>query len=258
MDFTFENNGLTVEARFSQENVDVIFLPLLRRLTELQKEKGCRILVLLAAPPGAGKSTLAAFLQQLSLVTPELCPLTVIGMDGFHRRQEYLLSHTVERNGETIPMVKIKGAPITFDLDLLRSVIARVAAGEPCGWPVYDRLLHDPRDDALRVEGDLVLLEGNYLLLDEPGWLELRQFADYTMRITADPAFLRDRLIARHIASGKSPEDAAAFVDNSDLPNARLCLEKSLAADLTLTLQPDDSFSASNWNGENDETITLR
>lgn len=242
MDFTFTNNGLPVQAQFTSENVESIFLPLLRGLTEMQKEKSRRILVLLAAPPGAGKSTLAAFWRELSLTAPELHPLTVIGMDGFHRRQEYLLSHTVERNGEPLPMVKIKGAPETFDLDLLRRAVQQVASGENCGWPVYDRLLHDPRENAIRVEGDLVLLEGNYLLLDRNGWRDLCSLADYTISLRADLSLLRERLIARHIASGKSPEDASAFVDSSDLPNARLCLDCSLPADLTLSLRPDNSF----------------
>ena len=245
MEFDFENSGIPVIAYFSQENVEEIFLPLLRRLTELQREKGGRALVFMAAPPGAGKSTLAAFLRELSLTHPGLCPLTVIGMDGFHRRQEYLLSHTTVRNGVTIPLVRIKGAPVTFDLDLLHQAIARVASGEECGWPVYDRLLHNPRENALHVSGELVLLEGNYLLLREDGWRSLRRYADYTVMIAADPALLRRRLITRHILSGKTPEEAAAFVDGSDLPNARTCLERSDSADLTLTLQPDDTFSVS-------------
>ena len=42
--------------------------------------------------------------------------LQTIGMDGFHHYQDYLLSHETIRDGKTIKMVEIKGAPITFDL----------------------------------------------------------------------------------------------------------------------------------------------
>ena len=143
--FQIEVNGLLVNAEYTENNVAKIFLPLLRRWTELQKEKARRILVMLAAPPGTGKTTLANFLHLLSVSEPELCPVTVLGMDGFHRRQEFLQSHTVMRNGESIPMVRIKGAPVTFDLASFRDRIARVAAGENCPWPVYNRLLHNPR-----------------------------------------------------------------------------------------------------------------
>ena len=77
MKYTLENSGFTVQAEYSEADVKGIFLPLLRRLTELQRRKGGRVLVLLAAPPAAGKSTLAALLQLLSH-TPGLCPLTAI------------------------------------------------------------------------------------------------------------------------------------------------------------------------------------
>ena len=245
MEFVFENNGLPVRARFSQENVDELFLPLLRRLTALRRGKGRRVLAMLAAPPGAGKSTLAAFLQALAVKAgerEEILPLTVIGMDGFHRRQADLLAHTTVRDGVEVPLVKIKGAPETFDLKALQAAVARVAAGEECGWPRYDRLLHDPVEDALRVTGEVVLLEGNYLLLDEAGWKELRECADYTIALTAPLDLLRARLVARHMESGKPPEAAEDFVDRSDLVNARQCLERALPADLRLALRADDSF----------------
>lgn len=90
---------------------------------------------MLSAPPAAGKSTLAGFLSQLGV------PLTVIGMDGFHRRQEYLLTYTVMRDGREVRMVDIKGAPVTFDLERLTAFVKRAAAGEKMGWPVYDRML---------------------------------------------------------------------------------------------------------------------
>ena len=243
MRYQLENSGLTVEATFSEQNVEEIFLPLLRRLTALRREKGRRVLALLAAPPGAGKSTLAALLEQLAARTPGLEPLTVVGMDGFHRRQEYLVSHTIQRDGAAVPLVKIKGAPETFDLQKLRDALARVAAGEDCGWPRYDRTLHNPVEDALRVTGEVVLVEGNYLLLDREGWRDLRDFADYTVSIAADPALLRGRLVARHIETGKSPEAAAEFVESSDLANARLCLAHSLPADLRLRLLDDGTFA---------------
>ncbi len=48
-------NGIDVAVQYSEREVDEIFLPLLRELDRLQKEKGRRILAMLAAPPGAGK-----------------------------------------------------------------------------------------------------------------------------------------------------------------------------------------------------------
>ena len=235
-------NGIRVKAEYSQQAVETIFLPLLRRLTGLQREKGRRILVLLAAPPGAGKTTLLSFLEKLSREKEGLERIQSVGMDGFHRRQEYLLSHTAERDGGTFPMVKIKGAPVTFDLERLTERVKKIAAGENCGWPGYDRLLHNPVEDAVLIDSKIVLLEGNYLLLDEEGWRDLAGFADYTVSIRAEEEMLRARLIDRKIKTGVSREETVRFVDFSDMPNVRICLEKSMPADLRLELDPEGDY----------------
>ena len=243
MDFRCTINGLEVRARYSARSVETIFLPLLRRLTELQREKGRRILVMLAAPPGAGKSTLSLFLQQLSETEPSLCPLTAIGMDGFHCYREYLNTHSLVRDGQEIPLARIKGAPETFDLGRLRERIRLLCAGGDTPWPHYDRTLHDPVEDAILVRGDIVLLEGNYLLLDEDGWRELRDFADYTIRIDAQEENLYDRLISRKAKSGGlSAEQVTAHVRGSDIPNVRRCLAHSFAGDLSLRMLPDGEY----------------
>ena len=86
-------NGIPVTAYYSQRAIDSVFLPLLRHLTALQRQKGKRVLALLAAPPGCGKTTLGYFLEKLSGERQDLVPIQAIGMDGFHKRQEYLKSH---------------------------------------------------------------------------------------------------------------------------------------------------------------------
>ena len=236
------NSGVAAEAEFSEANVEEIFLPLLRELTALRRTKGRRVLALLAAPPGAGKSTLAALLERLS-EGEGLEKLTALGMDGFHYRQEYLRAHVVAIDGETVSLAAVKGAPQTFDLAGLRDKLRQAAMGKPCRWPAYDRTLHDPVENAVAVEGEILLVEGNYLLLDEPGWRELRNLADATISIAADPAFLRARLLARHVALGRPEAEAAAFVDRSDMANVRLCLSKTLPAGLQLLLLPDGSYA---------------
>lgn len=241
--FQININGIDVNAVYTQENIDGIFLPFLKKLTDLQKKEGKRILAIIAAPPGTGKSTLCEFLKKLSETTPEIKPIQVIGMDGFHRYQDYLTSHTTMRDGKEILMVKIKGAPVTFDLELFTERVKKVAAGENVGWPVYNRLTHNPSEDAIIVSGDIVVLEGNYLLLQDEGWKDIKNYADYTVRILADEKDLRKRLVDRKINSGASPEEAEAFVESSDLYNARLCIQNSMRGDLNLRLNSDDSYS---------------
>ena len=241
-EYTVQINGIKVSARYSERAVHEIFVPLLEKLTAMQRAAGRRILVMLAAPPGAGKSTLVSFLEKLSRERPGLCPVQAVGMDGFHRRQEYLLTHSTVRDGREIRMVEIKGAPVTFDLEKLASAIRRVRSGETCGWPVYDRLLHNPVEDAVTVDGDIVLLEGNYLLLDEEGWRDLSAYADYMVSVSAGETLLRKRLIERKILTGVAEDAAVRFVDFSDMPNVRLCLEKSRPADLRLQVGEDGDY----------------
>ena len=235
-------NGIEVDAEYSPQTVQEIFLPLLQKLTAMQKAAGRRILVMLVAPPGAGKTTLLSFLYRLSREQSGITPIQVIGMDGFHRRQEYLESHHVLRDGESVPMVKIKGAPVTFDLDKLKSSIQIVSEGKPCGWPRYERLLHNTVENAIFVDSDIVILEGNYLLLDMDGWRELSGYADYTVSVTADEDFLRARLIDRRVKTGPDEAESTRFVDYSDMPNVRLCLEKTKPTDLQLRLDETGDY----------------
>ena len=242
MDYTVTINGIPVEAHYSERAVNEIFVSLLKKLTELQRQKQRRILMLLAAPPGAGKSTLLSFLEKLSLEREDLMPVQIIGMDGFHRRQEYLLSHCVKRDGRDIPMVKIKGAPVTFDLEKLKARIADVAGGKICGWPIYDRLLHNPVEDAVLIDKDIVILEGNYLLLDEDGWRDISGYADYSVFVRAGEDQLRQRLIERRIKTGVEENASVEFVDFSDMPNVRLCLNHSKKSDLTLGIDDGGEY----------------
>ena len=239
MNYSAEINGITVNAVYSDTTVNEVFIPLLRRLAQLHNEKQRRILVMLAAPPATGKSTLVSFLEHLAKsVIPEK-RVQGIGMDGFHHRQSYLLTHTAEVNGEIVPMTSIKGAPITFDLEALTKKIEEVTEGNICRWPHYDRQLHDPVDDAITIDADIVLLEGNYLLLDADGWRDLSRYADYTISLSADEEMLRERLIRRKMKTGMQQEDAERFAASSDLRNVRLCLEKTMPADLELMILSD-------------------
>ena len=242
MEYYVNINGIDVEARFDEECINSIFKPLLLHLAQLNKEKGKRLLVMLAAPPGAGKSTLVSFLESISKdIIPE-CKVQAIGMDGFHRRQEYLISHSTFVDGEEVSMVDIKGAPITFDIDKLREYIEKALVQPKFSWPVYDRHLHNPVENAITIDSDILLLEGNYLLLDEDGWKDISRWADYTISIKAAPEMLRERLIDRKEKSGNTREKAEQFVDYSDMRNVRLCLEHSMKADLELYLKSDGNF----------------
>ena len=233
-------NGFSVSAVFHDDSVNSIFKPMLRDLAQLFYERKRRVVAFIAAPPAVGKSTLSAFLQYLSGNMEDMPKVQAIGMDGFHYPQKYILEHTVIRDGKEQPMKCYKGAPDTFDIALLNSKINELYEKDTVLWPIYDRRLHDVQEDAVKVNAPIVLLEGNYLLLDAPVWRDLRH--DYSIFISAEENQLRDRLIARKMKGGSSIQEAEAFYDRCDGPNVRICLENRLPADLLLQMTGDGEF----------------
>lgn len=232
----FQVNGFEIPAEFPVADRDDIYLPLLRRLTALQREKGRRIAAFLAAPPAAGKSTLCRYLEMLSRREAGLTPVQCVGIDGFHYTNAYLESHFIARNVAKIPLRKIKGAPETYDVARLKALLETLnQPGQR--WPEYDRRIHNPVDDAIEICADIVLVEGNWLLLKEEPWAALK--CDYSVFIHAgDPAQL-ERIVARKMMGGFSEAAAREFVQNNDWPNIQLCMAHSRRADLNLRRGPD-------------------
>ena len=226
----FNVNGLEIQAEFSRQDRDNIFIPLLETLTRLQRKKGRRIISFLAAPPAAGKSTLCLYLEKLSRELEGLTPVQSVGIDGFHFRNEYLKSHFIEKNGETLPLSKIKGAPETYDVEKLKFCLENPDAK----WPVYSRKLHEPVENALEIKEDILILEGNWLLLDEQPWNTLS--CDYSIFWAADSPEQLERVVRRKIMGGFPEDEARAFVMGNDLPNIRRCMEHSRRGDLNIAI----------------------
>jgi pantothenate kinase len=185
-------------------------------LPAARKPDGSRYLLGLAGAPGAGKSTLAQALTDH--LNARASSAALVPMDGFHLAQAEL---------ERLGRAQRKGAPDTFDalgyVALLRR-LRQPVPGETVYAPSFSRSLEEPVAGAIPVgpEVDLVVTEGNYLLWDESGWAQVRGCLDAVWYVEENETLRVQRLVARHVTFGRSPEQAHDWVMRSDEANARL------------------------------------
>ena len=89
-EYLMKINGFEMKAVYNEETIRSVFLPLLKQLQKLQKQKGERIIAFMAAPPAVGKTTLSQFLQYISKEEKELTEIQALGLDGFHYHSDYI------------------------------------------------------------------------------------------------------------------------------------------------------------------------
>ncbi|MEM8902461.1 MAG: nucleoside/nucleotide kinase family protein [Actinomycetota bacterium] len=192
------------------------------RITALRSNGGGRRIVGLTGPPGAGKSTVAAILAA------RMEDARIVPMDGFHLAQRVLDERGIADR---------KGAPHTFDAAGFVALLARLRTASEIVWaPRFDRELEEPVAGALEIDpgADLVIVEGNYLLLDDAPWHAVRGHLDLVVHLVVDPAVRVERLVARHVAHGRSAQAARRWVERSDEVNARIVESARHRADLLL------------------------
>ena len=168
---------------------------------------------------GTGKTTLAHMLEHLSHERKDVADVQVASLDGFHYHQSYLETHWADVGGVLTRLADVKGTLETFDLEGLLGKLTELRSEESSLWPAYSRSIHDVVDDALEVSGDVVLVEGNWLLSTEGAWEAVAGLADDTVFVSADAPDLRERLVSRKQRGGLSREGAELWFERSDGPN---------------------------------------
>jgi pantothenate kinase len=185
-----------------------------------------RFVVAIAGPPGAGKSTLAARLAELLGEGAELAP-----MDGFHFDNSVLSARG---------LLDRKGAPETFDfagfaalLDRLRKPGAEVAV------PLFDRAADFARAGAglVPAAARFVIVEGNYLLLDEAPWSRLAGLFDWTVFLDVPKGELAHRLVQRWIDHGMEEHAARERAFSNDMVNVERVIGRLRQADTVITFK---------------------
>ncbi|MDB5730280.1 MAG: putative fructose transport system kinase [Variovorax sp.] len=172
---------------------------------------GRRKLLGLVGAPGAGKSTVALALRQALGARAQVVP-----MDGFH-----LANVELARLGRA----HRKGAPDTFDGAGYAALLRRLrhqGADETVYAPEFRREIEEPVAGAIAVlpQTQLVIAEGNYLLLDEGPWAAVAALLDEVWYVDVDDALREARLLRRHEQFGRSPAAARDWLAATDAPNA--------------------------------------
>jgi pantothenate kinase len=195
-----------------------------RRAHELAARPG-RALLGVTGAPGAGKSLLAAALLL------EVPGAVVVPMDGFHRTTADLTARG---------WVAERGTPRTFDAAAFVSLLRRLRAGGAVQAPDFDRSREEPVPAAIDVPATarLVIVEGNYLLLDVPPWAEVAGLLGETWFVEVPEDVRLARLIERHVEFGRNRAEATArATSGSDAANARLVAATRRRADLVVTAE---------------------
>lgn len=199
---------------------------LLKQIAGLPRHPHTRHLVAIAGAPGSGKSTLADQLAEALRAAGQ--SVSVVPMDGFH-----LDNAILQARG----MLHRKGAPETFDAAGFARMIDALTQRQDVVIPTFDRA----RDIAIAgarivpADADVIVVEGNYLLFDDPAWAPLADLWSLSVRLDVPFEVLRARLVQRWLDNGYDADAAVQKAEGNDLPNARRILDHALDADVVLS-----------------------
>jgi pantothenate kinase len=176
-----------------------------------------RIVIGVAGSPGSGKTTLARAVADRANRLAGDGTAVHLPMDGFH-----LANATLDALGRH----DRKGAIDTFDGWGFVALLSRVLAerSNVVYAPAFERVVDEPVAGSIAVppSAQLVIAEGNYLLVDADPWNRIPSLlAESWFVATLEDQRLR-RLVDRHTRHGRTVEAATAWARDVDGANAVL------------------------------------
>jgi hypothetical protein len=206
------------------------YLGLFSEIVDIYEARNkCRVVVGIAGPTGAGKSVVAVLLRNMARQAALSFVLESITIDAYHYPNSYLVSHFTDSES----LKTVKGRFDTYDAKQLAGDLNAFAGGHRVSFPAYSRKLHDPVKDAIVVEAGkaLLIVEGLWLLYDKAGWNAVGSLLDYAIFIEADRERVKESVLKRHMAGGRTLEEASKHYELVDARNSELVLTTRHKAD---------------------------
>ncbi|KAI1000691.1 hypothetical protein K3495_g7507 [Podosphaera aphanis] len=205
-----------------------------------------RLLIAIAGVPGSGKTTLATTVVRHLNAGATTTPVAAyLPMDGYHLTRAQL-----DQMADPGQAHARRGAAFTFDAAGLGALVQRLRdriTPTTHTAPSFSHADQDPIPDAIRIAPStrIIVLEGNYLALDRPGWREIAAAFDERWFVDVSLDRAADRLVRRHVRAGLAPDEAAAWirVRENDLLNAREIVAARVAVDEVIPSCEDEAFA---------------
>ena len=191
----------------------------------IDKNDKKRYFMALSGPPASGKSTISENL--VKDLSAKGYNSNILQMDGFHYDDLILKEKK---------LLSKKGAPETFDVMGLINFVSRLHKEDEVVIPIFDRSLELSRSSAVIISKNtkVIIVEGNYVLLNSYPWSELHKFFNTTVMINCEKKILEKRLIERWENFNLPKKEIDEKVYKNDLPNGVNVLKNSIGAEYIL------------------------
>jgi len=160
-------------------------------------------------------------------------------MDGFHYPRSYLDNMLDPKEA-----YKRRGAPWTFDAVAFIDILKKIHEMNEVMAPSFDHKIGDPieKDIHIKPETKVVVVEGNYLLLNEEPWAAISKLLAEKWFIDIPIEEAMERVRIRHIGTGLTNDQAIYRIDTNDRPNAIQIIQQQVLPDKILYSKHDPHF----------------
>ena len=171
---------------------------------------------------------------------------TSVPMDGYHLSRAQLSAMPDPTRAH-----HRRGAAFTFDDKAFLELVKRLREpllpeSKTVYAPSFDHAIKDPVADDIPIHpaSRVVILEGNYLSLNQGLWKEAAELMDELWFVKVSFETARSRLVVRHVAAGivKNEEEAGNRADEIDLVNGRQIVDQKLDAQEVIISKEDETW----------------